>query len=1475
MAVTQVPISGANTLVGFTITLPFTVNDQFSFSFPYLDQADFKIEVASTTVLDTADYEFVSDYLIQLTQIGVDKLNALYVAPLTEVDLVLSRSTTLSNRLVDFQDGANLTEEELDLNSNQAFYLLQEAYDTFLTGSLTLNPVTGVINAKNSEIINVAESSTLTSAATLNTVLDNVTTPDYEEFAVYRTGKLVFIGDNIYRAIVDIDSAPATPDLGDFELVIDVAALAAAVAVFDDVAANTAAITVNSDNLTAHEAEQDAHQEIDTETNLVTWAASANNGDHAYATDTKKYYGVEDGELTEFGGGGAGDRSTSLLSGGAMTINADPTKVDIAALTGIVVDAHTDPTSDPVITEVTYAGATGISVPNLSTEGGNAVFMDSTGTVSFIPVPEGPVPNDLLRDKFLIGVTINDTVAGEVIAINEATATLGVSYGHQINDLSFAIGVINLEGNVFSAASTDMTIAKTAGKTYFSGQNFKADKKDPSVVSIGAFNPTTFQYVFKDGSGGYNFTAPTTSIVADAYDDGTGGTTEPNGTVANNRYSIQRLYVIANAAAFVHYGQATYTSFADAIDGMQTEAFEATPQFATALFRGFLIVKGNATDLSNSSQAMFVAADKFGSRGSSGGATGAITDLATAYDNSTDPEIVLSTTVGALSINQGNITSGNSLFEVEDTAGTTKLLKVTNHGTSVTDRDGTTVVKEESDILHRETFKLNAPSSLYTVTGVSTVTNETASPISGYQSAKFTQVAGSQDDLITLTNGIPLSRKALSQTVALLMDVTYSGNDSDIKVKILQSDDDITYDEVAYALLGNTSEVSKMGLATDFRSTATHFKYEFEVLTETIGAVLEFDDVRLSSDPFKKISTQSAPSIVSLNTFSAFVDTNVHTFSNIEEDTGDALTYDSVNGTVTVNKTVIASISGSSNFSGAGSSVIITKNETSVSYTSNTLAYQEVSNAADQVSVSWEGKLVKGDVIRLISNGGSVNVNARVRLSITATPLTNESVIVESSDSVVSEWTSFTPTVSAGFGTVSNNVGKWKRNGDTMEIQASFTAGTTTTSEGTISLPSGYFLDADKLSINNISTAEGSAVGTFARNSTQANTYGSMVTAPSTSTSVIYFSRSHNDTTNHLLPSTSVSAQVAASSEIISVNISVPIAGWSATPKPLLALPTITYGGEPEMIRLNTGNGHGSTNTKIRRITNIIQDTSSSLFTYTDSVADGTAFTATQRCKVSISYTDSSSSAATAIGLSLNSSQLTTDIFSINEADKLGFLNTTQAAFEDIVSWTGILEAGDIIRPHGNGTANATTGVNSCLFTLTAEPILGQNNQAHIIAQPVAFVEDQKPSGTAGGTSTTAPTARDLNTLSGDIAAVGVVLDGTDGFKLTEGGKFKIEWSAPSYESNNHKSALYNETTSSYLKQGTSMHSWATDATVDESSGSYVGTFPAGTILSIHHEVVTSKAMEGFGKSVGGLLTIDQDGAANELYTRVTITRLK
>ena len=137
----------------------------------------------------------------------------------------------------------------------------------------------------------------------------------------------------------------------------------------------------------------------------------------------------------------------------------------------------------------------------------------------------------------------------------------------------------------------------------------------------------------------------------------------------------------------------------------------------------------------------------------------------------------------------------------------------------------------------------------------------------------------------------------------------------------------------------------------------------------------------------------------------------------------------------------------------------------------------------------------------------------------------------------------------------------------------------------------------------------------------------------------------------------------------------------------------------PSMVRLNTANGYGSTNTKIRRFTNTVTNTGSDI-TYSDSAANGASFTINTTGKYAISHTDQFTTGGGHVGISINSTQLTTNIGSITAAH-IGATSYIANANEPVcASVTMDLTAGDVVRCHTNGGA-AGTLTNATQFCIT------------------------------------------------------------------------------------------------------------------------------------------------------------------------------
>ena len=132
-------------------------------------------------------------------------------------------------------------------------------------------------------------------------------------------------------------------------------------------------------------------------------------------------------------------------------------------------------------------------------------------------------------------------------------------------------------------------------------------------------------------------------------------------------------------------------------------------------------------------------------------------------------------------------------------------------------------------------------------------------------------------------------------------------------------------------------------------------------------------------------------------------------------------------------------------------------------------------------------------------------------------------------------------------------------------------------------------------------------------------------------------------------------------------------------------------------VRLNTANGYGSTNTKIRRFTTTVNSAGTDI-TYADSATLGGTFTINTNGVYSACYNDQFTGTEQ-LGFSRNSTQLTTGITGIAVADILTVALTITASQPSAVAATFYANSGDVIRAHTSGVASGTQP-NLCQLTI-------------------------------------------------------------------------------------------------------------------------------------------------------------------------------
>jgi len=303
--------------------------------------------------------------------------------------------------------------------------------------------------------------------------------------------------------------------------------------------------------------------------------------------------------------------STGISDGGALTINVDTTKFDIAAGVGFIVDHTVHPS---VVTKVEWSAFTAQTVTNLATSFATDIAINAAGAI----VQQDSYTTEELRSLIFLGGLshLNQTNIDRTFSIN----IMSDGIGSNVYELTKAIGDINTSGNVFFPNATgNLTINKTSGTTFSYGRNNAVDKLNPNLATQATQTICPLLLVYGDGSGNGVFSALTNDIDPTQYDNGSGTLQAVSGA----KWTIQRILMFSNSGQVaVQYGSAEYTNKSDAITNAALAGFDSLTGIKTAIVRGYIIVKNTATDLT-SSDAEFVTADRFGGVSSrDAGATG-------------------------------------------------------------------------------------------------------------------------------------------------------------------------------------------------------------------------------------------------------------------------------------------------------------------------------------------------------------------------------------------------------------------------------------------------------------------------------------------------------------------------------------------------------------------------------------------------------------------------------------------------------------------------------------------------------------------------------------------------------------------------------------------------------------------------------------------------------------------------------------
>ena len=320
-----------------------------------------------------------------------------------------------------------------------------------------------------------------------------------------------------------------------------------------------------------------------------------------------------------------GNLYTGLLHGGIISASIGGTTYQVASGSGIIVNLNASTNIDPypIVQFLTWPNLTA-SIASLSASYDQQfVAINSSAQISAqgIPYNDGDY-----NTKIPIGIVIHQNHS----TINAAQTFPGVGYGWKQRSFDFikAFGPLKISGYTLRASSS-LGLLLDGGVSWVDGRNYTVDPNNPSYITEAVGIATSkIYYYYQSGSEfvyNTNSGAGYANVTASLYSNSGSLTTVP-GTGVNRGWTIQRVFYFPNSATkafYIYYGNAYYTSKADALAAIQTEPFSEAPNTAAnAIYVGCMLLRNNA-DFNTADSYEFRSAGLFrGIGGGSGGSGG-------------------------------------------------------------------------------------------------------------------------------------------------------------------------------------------------------------------------------------------------------------------------------------------------------------------------------------------------------------------------------------------------------------------------------------------------------------------------------------------------------------------------------------------------------------------------------------------------------------------------------------------------------------------------------------------------------------------------------------------------------------------------------------------------------------------------------------------------------------------------------------
>ena len=558
----------------------------YSITFPYITSSHVIVKIDNVLKTAGTDYTFPTSSTIQFT-----------VAPANGTSISISRSSSRSTRLVDYQDGATITESILDQDSNQLFYISQEAFDTadnallldtdnkYNANSKVIKNLANPVNANDAVNKTYLENTWLSTSdkATLTNLNSNIASVNAVNSALTNVNA---VGSDLLEAVSEINTVAVS--------IANVDTVGTNIANVNTVAGNNANITTvaganaNITTVAGANANITAVAGQITPTNNVSTVAGAvaNIGTVATNVANVNIVGGAIANVNTVAGANANITTVATANTNIGTVATNVANVNLVG--GSIANVNTVATNVANVNTVAGNNANINTVAgqnaNITTLAGISADITTVATnsanISTIATDIAKVittANDLNEATSEIEVVANaianvDTVGTNIANVN--TVATNIANINAVNSNSSNINAVNSNAtNINTVASANTNITSVAGSIA---------NVNTVATNIGSVNDFSARYRV-------SATAPTTSLdLGDLYFDTTSNTMKvySSGGFINAGSSVN-----GTANRYKYTATASQTTFTGTDDNSNTLAYDAG--FLDVYLNGIKLVNGS------------------------------------------------------------------------------------------------------------------------------------------------------------------------------------------------------------------------------------------------------------------------------------------------------------------------------------------------------------------------------------------------------------------------------------------------------------------------------------------------------------------------------------------------------------------------------------------------------------------------------------------------------------------------------------------------------------------------------------------------------------------------------------------------------------------------------------------------------------------------------------------------------------------